>query len=270
MTTIDTQIAFYNYERITMYKFKILPYKLGSQSAKVLSQSLNVLRVRDSYVPRRNEIIINWGNSTMVGHYPTNNLDLNHHSAIAIACNKLKTFKKLGEEGFEHLPVWSTDRYTIYNTWEGHPDSKVYCRTSLTGHSGSGIVIASNSYELVDAPLYTIQTKHKYEFRAHVFKGNLIDIQQKKKRSGVEANSDIRNHSNGYIYARSDIIVPDIVAEASVKAVELLGLDFGAVDIGYRERDNKAFVFEVNTAPGLVGSTLVNYTNVFTNYLNSI
>lgn len=268
MTTIDTQIAFYNYERITMYKFKILPYKLGSQSAKVLSQSLNVLRVRDSYVPRRNEIIINWGNSNVVNHYPITNLDLNKHSAIAIACNKLKTFNKLNGLGFEHIP-----NYTIHQEeatgWllEGN---KVYCRTSLTGHSGSGIVIANNSYELVDAPLYTIQTKHKYEFRAHVFKGNLIDIQQKKKRSGVEANSEIRNHSNGYIYARSDIIVPDIVTEASVKAVELLGLDFGAVDIGYRERDNKAFVFEVNTAPGLVGTTLIKYTETFKEYLRNV
>jgi hypothetical protein len=268
MTTTDTQIAFYNYERITMYKFKILPYKLGSQSAKVLSQSLNVLRVRDSYVPRRNEIIINWGNSKTVTHYPTTNLDLNKHDAIAIACNKLKTFNKLNGLGFTHIPD-----YTIHDTeaqgWlqEGN---KVYCRTSLTGHSGSGIVIASNFSELVNAPLYTVQTKHKYEFRAHVFKGNLIDIQQKKKRSGVEANSEIRNHSNGYIYARSDIIVPDIVSEASLKAVELLGLDFGAVDIGYRERDNKAFVFEVNTAPGLVGTTLTKYTNAFTNYIRSI
>ena len=251
-----------------MYKFKILPYKLGSQSAKVLSQSLNVLRVRDSYVPRRNEIIINWGNSSVINHYPITNLDLNKHSAIAIACDKLKTFTKLYDHDFEHMPEWSSS-INDAKDWinEGN---KIYCRTRLTGHSGSGIVIASNFSELVNAPLYTVQTKHKYEFRAHVFKGKLIDIQQKKKRSGVEANSEIRNHSNGYIYARSDIIVPDIVAEASVKAVELLGLDFGAVDIGYRERDNKAFVFEVNTAPGLVGSTLVNYTNVFTNYLNSI
>jgi len=252
-----------------MYKFKILPYKLGSQSAKALSQSLGVLRVKHSYVPRRNEIIINWGNSAMVGHYPTTALDLNHHIAIALACNKLKTFQKLEALDFTHLPIWSDNRNTIYNIWEGHQNCNVYCRTSLTGHSGSGIVIATNSYELVDAPLYTIQTKHKYEFRVHVFKGQVIDIQQKKKKEGVIANSAIRNHANGYIYARSDITVPDIITEASLKAVEYLGLDFGAVDIGYRERDNKAFVFEVNTAPGLVGTTLVKYTNAFNNYLNN-
>jgi len=251
-----------------MFKYKVFPYKLSSQSAKVLAQSLGVKRIKPTYTPRRNEIIINWGRSVNVDHYPVSQHDLNPSYAIAIACNKLKTFNKLNGNGFEYIPD-----YTIHNTeaeeWlqEGH---KVYCRTTLTGHSGSGIVIATNSYELVDAPLYTIQTKHKYEFRVHVFKGKVIDVQQKKKRSGVEANSAIRNHSNGYVYARCDITVPSIVLEASAKAVSIIGLDFGAVDIGYRERDNKAFVFEINTAPGLVGTTIEVYKNAFNNYLRSI
>ena len=253
-----------------MYKFKVFPYKLGSQSAKALSQSLGVKCIKSTYTPRRNEIIINWGRSANVNHYPTFEHDLNPSYAIAIACNKLKTFKKLKETGFTHLPIWSDNSYEIYNLWEGYPDNNVYCRTNLTGHSGSGIVIATNSYELVDAPLYTIQTKHKYEFRVHVFKGEVIDVQQKKKQIGVESNPAIRNHSNGYVYARCDITVPDIIKSAATEAVSIIGLDFGAVDIGYRERDNKAFVFEINTAPGLVGTTLEVYTNAFNNYLRNI
>lgn len=256
--------------KVNMFKYKVFPYKLGSQSAKVLAQSLGVKRIKPTYTPRRNEIIINWGRSTNVDHYPVSEYDLNPSYAIATACNKLKTFKELEQFGFEHLPIWSDSRYEIYNLWANHPDKTVYCRTSLTGHSGSGIIIATNSYELVDAPLYTIQTKHKYEFRVHVFKGKVIDVQQKKKRAGVESNSAIRNHSNGYVYARCDITVPSIVLEASAKAVSIIGLDFGAVDIGYRERDNKAFVFEINTAPGLVGTTIEVYKNAFNNYLRSL
>jgi glutathione synthase/RimK-type ligase-like ATP-grasp enzyme len=44
-------------------------------------------------------------------------------------------------------------------------------------------------------------------------------------------------------------------------AVSALGLDFGAVDIIWNEREDKCYVLEVNTAPGLQGSTLENYAN---------
>ena len=83
-------------------------------------------------------------------------------------------------------------------------------------------------------------------------------------------NTGIRNHSNGYIYARVNVDVPPLLLSSSLSAVNLLGLDFGAVDVGYRERDGKVFVFEVNTAPGLVGTTLDKYANAFKEYLNGL
>lgn len=255
-----------------MYNLKVFPYKLGSASAKALATSLGVKRVRPTYDARRRDIIINWGNST-APHFKSHPGDLNKHSAIALACNKLKTFKALADAGFEYLPLWCTTRYEadqlLYTSSEGGTKpSAIYCRTSLTGHSGSGIVIAENSYDLVEAPLYTVKTKHKHEYRVHVFKGEVLDVQQKKRRSGYTGPSTgIRNHSNGWVYARCDIDIPDTVLEASIQAVSILGLDFGAVDIGYREVDSKAFVFEVNTAPGLVGTTLDKYVTAFTKYL---
>jgi glutathione synthase/RimK-type ligase-like ATP-grasp enzyme len=202
-------------------------------------------------------------------HYVRTSLDLNKHEAIALAANKLKTFETLAAANFEHLPSWCTGIMQAVNWIEdGH---KVYCRTSLTGHSGSGIVIASTTNELVQAPLYTQATKHKYEFRVHVFKGKVIDVQQKKKRLDYTGpNTGIRNHSNGYIYARVDVNVPEILLSSSIQAVSLLGLDFGAVDVGYRERDSRVFIFEINTAPGLVGTTLDKYVNTFKEYLNCL
>jgi glutathione synthase/RimK-type ligase-like ATP-grasp enzyme len=40
-------------------------------------------------------------------------------------------------------------------------------------------------------------------------------------------------------------------------AVQALGLDFGAADVGFN--NNKASVYEVNTACGLMGKTLEAY-----------
>jgi len=42
------------------------------------------------------------------------------------------------------------------------------------------------------------------------------------------------------------------------RTIQALGLDFGAVDIG-RDTSGRLFVFEVNTAPGLEGGTIVAY-----------
>ena len=259
------------------YSLKVFPYKLGSASAKALATALGVKRVRPTYDARRRDVIINWGNSRPAGFKDSVN-DLNRHSAIAIACNKVKTFQALEAANFEHIPSWCTDHYhadqMLYvatNGGETLGNEKIYCRTTVTGHSGNGIVIATASHELVDAPLYTLGTKHKHEYRVHVFKGEVLDVQQKKRKHGYTGpNTGIRNYSNGWIYARCDVITPSIVLTAAVEAVNILGLDFGAVDIGYRERDNKAFVFEVNTAPGLVGTTLDNYVEAFNNYLENL
>jgi len=248
--------------------FKLFPYKMGSLSGKALANALGIKRIHPTYEAKRRDIIINWGNSRPTDSVPYAQNDLNKHEAIALACNKLKTFTKLSSNGFEDLPNWCTGILNAVN-WINDGD-KVYCRTSLTGHSGSGIVVASSIDELVDAPLYTRNTKHKHEFRVHVFKDKVIDVQQKRRRIGYDGpDTGIRNHSNGYIYARSTVEYPNELLTASIKAVELLGLDFGAVDIGYRERDNKIFLFEVNTAPGLTGTTLLKYAQTFKEYLNN-
>ncbi len=241
---------------------------MGSLSGKSLATSLGVKRVRSTYEAKRRDIIVNWGNSRLTESIPYVENDLNKHTAIALACNKLKTFRALEQGGFQHLPVWAETHYDISNLWANWDNSKVYCRTNLTGHSGHGIIIASRLDELVEAPLYTIDTKHKWEYRVHVFKGSVISVQQKKRRNGYQgADTGIRNHSNGYIYATQDLEYPEEMGQVAIDAVNLLGLDFGAVDIGWNQYRNKLYVFEVNTAPGLTGTTLTNYTNAFKGYL---
>jgi hypothetical protein len=249
---------------------KIFPYKLGSVSAKRLAKTLGVLRVSPSYNARRKDVIVNWGNSNPP-HFRWMEQDLNKPDAILRACNKVHTFSFLSMNDFKDLPVWSTDRHEIYNLWESYPSHKVYCRTSVTGHSGSGIVIASNSYDLVNAPLYTIETKHKHEYRVHVFKGKVLYVQQKKKQLNSTINrTGIRNHGNGWVYCTPTDTPSELLLSSCVRAVQLLGLDFGAVDVGYRIRDNRIFVFEVNTAPGLVGTTLELYAQAINNYYRSL
>ena len=55
--------------------------------------------------------------------------------------------------------------------------------------------------------------------------------------------------------------------QEATAAVEALCLDFGAVDVVWNATKNKAFVLEVNTAPGVEGTTLEEYKEYFENVL---
>ena len=246
---------------------KIFPYKAGSISAKRLARALGVLKVRPSYNAKRKDVIINWGNSNPP-HFRWMEQDLNKPNAIQLACDKLTTFHILEENGFKDIPQYTTSKDIAQHLID--MGNTIYCRSTTTGHSGRGIVIANTSDELINAPLYTVKTKHKHEYRVHLFRGRVLDVQMKRKRNGAVNGSGIRNHSNGWVYARAEIAPPEELLSSACKAVNLLGLDFGAVDIGHRLIDNKFFVFEVNTAPGLEGTTLDNYAKAIYNYYRSL
>lgn len=246
---------------------KLFPYKIGSVSAKRLARTLGILRVSPSYNARRSDVIINWGNSHPP-HFRWMEQDLNKPHAIALASNKLNTFLEFRNKSFKDVPDWTTNPNEAKHWLD--LGLKTYCRTKLSSHSGNGIVICNDGDPLVSAPLYTLHTKHKHEYRVHVFRGQVIDIQMKRKRNGATGIPGIRNHGNGWVFARADVAPPEELLLSSISAVQLLGLDFGAVDIGHRLIDNKFFVFEINTAPGLEGTTLDKYSQAIYNYYRSL
>ena len=245
-----------------MNRIIIYPYKMSSQSSKLLAKGLQelghkVLRVYPNrrYQVRPNDYIINWGNSTI----PTwGSPSLNSCQAVRTCSNKQSTFLSFARDNTP-MPA-ATDFKDVALQWisEG---KKVFCRTLLTGHSGNGIVVATTPEEVVDAPLYTQEFKRTREYRVHVFNGQVLDYQEKKRKeaAGSRYDADVWNHGNDFVYARTDITLPACVREAAVRAIQAVGLDFGAVDVGYNHRTDECAVFEVNSAPGLFGTTLNKY-----------
>lgn len=252
---------------------------MSSTSASTLATSLGCKKVYPdrNYKPKNNHLIINWGNgkwpewSTVYGSHNYEHW-LNEPVVVELATNKQRTFEQFLRNGVPH-PDW-TDDTECAQSWidNGH---MVYGRKTLTGHSGNGIIIFDSETICTpqECPLYTLNTKAKHEYRIHIGDNGetTIDFVQKRKRHDFEGGTaGIRSHSNGWIFAREEVMPPACTFNAAKKAVKALGLDFGAVDVGYNVREDKAYVYEVNTAPGLEGTTLTKYVEYFQRKANEI
>jgi hypothetical protein len=267
----------------------IYPYG-PSDSVAVLKNSLNeqfdenparvLLRNgRSNFRGSRLDVIINWGSrsdnlSTLVQSARL----LNTVSAVNTAALKDKTYLALYEAGVRQLDT--TSSRTVAEAWVAEGEG-VFARTVVNGHSGEGIVYVALdqpenlgpvdfSHQIPQAPLYTKAVNSPFkEYRVHVFKGEVIAIQQKRRQNGwreLDTYSHIvRNHGNGWVYATSGIEPSNDMLLQSLDAVKACGLDFGAVDI--LMKSEKAYVVEVNTAPGLGSPTTLDaYTKAIVEY----
>jgi glutathione synthase/RimK-type ligase-like ATP-grasp enzyme len=274
---------------------RIEPYKKGSKSAKALARRTGILRATAKQVQKHGtfDTVLNWGNSER----RFNDAEyINDPEAVAIASDKLRSARRFGESHIAQ-PEYTTDK-AVAEDWYNAGDA-VCTRRYLRASGGRGLTVTSGGQQgvgdtedtpgglgigdrrhgrglgngnggrgiLDDAPLYTKYVKKADEYRIHVFDGEVIDIQQKRKRQEVpndEVNYQIRNACNGWVFCRDNVHCPAECLALARRAVSTLGLDFGAVDIGYNRSTTSAVVYEVNTAPGLEGTTLDKYHEAIT------
>jgi glutathione synthase/RimK-type ligase-like ATP-grasp enzyme len=260
-------------------RIRVLPYKQLSGGAKALSVALGgkVLKLEGSgFKPRISDVIINWGNTKNPYHSALARQVMNQPIAkilnppddVLSVSNKLNFFELMKEHCPDDIPPFWTHRLAVPE--DAYP---VVCRTVLSGHSGEGIVIANTPDELVSCSLYVKYVSKKEEYRVHVgnkpttgggYMPHVIAVQQKKRRIEHEnPNWKVRNHANGFIYARNDVDPPIYVVNAALRSLTASGLDFGAVDVIYNKKKGKAYVLEINTAPGLEGTTVEDYKTFF-------
>lgn len=259
---------------------KIAPYKSGSRSAAALAACLGGRVLvpepgRSRYNGRAGDTIINWGSSKNTWKWIGSEARVfNQPDILPTAINKRLFFAYLESRGYGCIPPCTTASSMAWH-WANEGD-RVIARTSLTGRGGDGIILIDPHTPVNNVPsaaLYTKYIKKANEYRVHVFNEegmyNARYVQRKARRLDVpddQVNWRIRNYDNGFIYANQNVEAPQCVLDAARRCVELLGLDFGAVDVGYNESRDAPTVYEVNTAPGLEGQTLEVYTNYFTQY----
>lgn len=192
---------------------------------------------------------------------------LNPPESVANAVNKVKAFRLWSKLDVLNVPMF----------YEGEaPESFegiLLARTDVSASSGRGIVVCRPGDTVPAAPLYVTYIPKLVEYRLHVVDNKVIFAQQKKRSSNAEQDKDqklIRSYDNGWVFCPIDLKdVDEDVKNAGVMAVNGLGLHFGAIDIVIHRDNNKPYILECNTAPGISSPTLLAaYKEAFEAWLN--
>lgn len=238
----------------------IYPYKQGSSSARDLAQGLGCRRLKHEgsrFRGRPERVVVNWGASSLNEEVNKCRV-INRPTAVDRATSKVICLRTLSEAAVPCVPS-TTDRDTALGWLREGP---VVVRKLTRASGGRGIEVVDSEGELPNAPLYTKYVKKKSEWRVHIMDGEVIDLQRKVRDNTVpddEVDWRVRNHDRGFIFQRNDIHAPPQVIDVASRAMAALNLDFGAVDVIFNQRQEAAYVLEVNTAPGLTGTTLETY-----------
>lgn len=243
----------------------VYPYHRASQSAKAIANALGIKRIKrenSEFEGHPSKTVINWGCRKLPAE-PRMCTVINHSVFVEPCSNKLKFFQLMDKDGNDDIiPPYTQNREDARRWIErGHT---VVCRTKLRSHSGRGIVIAEKVKELVDAKLYTLYIPKKQEYRVYVCgqpqQGEVIDVARKARRLDCEnPNWQVRSWHNGFVFARKDCNPPQAVMDAAIRCHNTTMLHFSAVDVVYNDRDERAYVLEINTAPGIEGKTIDVY-----------
>lgn len=220
----------------------------------------------------RHPVVVCWGSAPI--KYPRQGLlILNPPEVTTVVSNKLRFFQHVSDIT-EVIDPWPPEYPLPCLQWTTNPEETkewplTVVRHVLAGSGGEGIELVEKGQEVPKAPLYTKYQKKSSEFRLHVFKVNgefeILHVQKKTAKEGQEADFKIRNAKNGFVFQQHGFDTPGKVTDLAVGFMRdyFPGIDFVALDVIYSKKEDRAWVLEGNTAPGLQGKTV----DVYADYL---
>jgi hypothetical protein len=169
-------------------------------------------------------------------------------NARASSANKLQQLQKFKDAGISVPPFW-----------EKLPSEAAVFPVlgrKLQHHGGTDIKLIMEpemAQIFSQSDFFTQYVPRATEYRSWVYRRRHLATYEKRLVRPEEALKRHRvgaNHRNGYAFLlMNSQLVPEGIREMSAKAVDVLGLDFGAVDI-LKGVDGQYYVLEINTAPG--------------------
>ena len=142
---------------------------------------------------------------------------------------------------------------------------------------------------VLDQLIYAVKKKRRSNLTEAYIEQQSDKIKRMAEKKGVEINDDtlkyaleyqgkkiagsdniVRSNTRGWKFSSVKLEnVPHDLTVESIKALRALDLEFGAVDCVI-DTDGKAWIIEVNTGPGLEGTSFKKYVETFTKVINDI
>jgi glutathione synthase/RimK-type ligase-like ATP-grasp enzyme len=174
---------------------------------------------------------------------PNGGKEINSAESIRVSSNKFTSLKRMEKEGIR-VPLASTD----FGEVRSKTDQPIFGRCYYHSKGTDIKVYTKGRAPLQAHDYYIAYIPNEAEYRYHVAFGKVILCTKKVLAEGEGDSSLVRNHQGGK-WKQVTVKPRESCANACIKAVKVLGLDFGAVD--FLLVNEKPVVLEVNTAPGL-------------------
>ena len=266
-------------------KFYIIPYVAGSESVELLCEKLGILATKidgkSKAIDNPNgKLFMYWGKppskvvdqiSNVSYHKRVTVRRVNDHSNIHYAVNKRDFFNMISSKPY--CLENTTDPALAYS-WVADDECRVIARSTVTGMGGEGIKVIRSVQDWKDMGEYHFFTKYvpkRAEYRIHVFDNKVVACSRRVMRSGEQPKDlgwEVRSHDNGFIFQLEDLAnVPKECIDAAVDATNTCGLLVAGADVLWNERNKKAYVCELNSAPGIEGSAVEAYAKAIRSYL---
>jgi len=182
--------------------------------------------------------------------------------------DKLTQYKFFRENGL-NFPCFTESKQEA-KVWINNGVEAIVCRTLLRSKSGKGIVIADTVEQLVDAPVYVAYRKKTNEYRINLFKGEVVCIREKRlKKDYIKPegrDGRVRSHDNGYVFCEPLEALHEDAITMAKEAAKITSSDIVGVDIAYHKPSDYWFLLEVNSAPGMEGKTIDQYSEAIINH----
>lgn len=242
-------------------------YSYGKDDAGKLAEALGVSVVfpyaNDDKSDKHSHSVLRAGRMTRFVNYGCrasraclmpDSLNFNAETAMS----KVRSFGLFDAVGVRHPAL--IDPATYKKNFIGRADGKSQGRGMYLYRPGQALRTD------VTHDFFVEELPYLREYRLHVFGGQII--LSANKIVPYNFRGIARNHKNGCTIKPGIVKnMPKEAAEMAVRAVDAVGLDFGAVDV-FETPGGVPYILEVNTAPGLeFKASIAAYVEAFKPYV---
>lgn len=199
------------------------------------------------------DYILRWGNSMDIGSAPK---VINRKQAIALCSHKGNMLRAFQSNGVSMPALY---QFSTTRGFTDIPDSALPVIVRYKQHTqGSHFHYCETRSSLRNPQFNSDYHALKYinkdkEYRVFVWNNRVLEVNRKVREDNEPEGAlfrEIRNFKNGWWFKIVTSYNPDVPRQA-VKAMQAIGLHYGAVDICV-DTNNRVYVLEVNSAPGLI------------------